>query len=146
MTTSMSITVLFIGLFALIQIPLTVMVGYRRLKTGIQFFDGGDQTLLRRMRAHGNFTETVPIVLLAMAAAEVTGMPHWALWAGGLSLLVGRVMHAAILITKGWGESAGVWNGSNVLAHGGFWRMGVFQSPRVRAFPQHAVIVTKTFA
>jgi uncharacterized membrane protein YecN with MAPEG domain len=104
MTTSISITVLFIGLFALIQIPLTVMVGYRRLKTGIQFFDGGDQTLLRRMRAHGNFTETVPIVLLAMAAAEVTGLPHWALWAGGLSLLLGRVMHAAILITKGWGN------------------------------------------
>ena len=98
------ITVLFIGLFAIIQVPLTIMVGYRRAQTGIQFFDGGDQTLLRRMRAHGNFTETVPIVLLAMAAAEITGISHWALWIGGLSLLVGRIMHAAILITKGWGN------------------------------------------
>ncbi len=101
---SLQVSVLFIGLFALIQVPLTIMVGYRRVQTGIQFFDAGDQALLRRMRAHGNYTETVPIVLLAMAAAEVASMPHWALWTGGVSLLLGRMMHAAILITKGWGH------------------------------------------
>lgn len=93
----------FIGVFALLQVPLTVMVGYRRARTGIQFFDGGDPLLLRRMRAHGNYTETVPIVLLAMVAAEMTGAPAWLLWAGGVSLLVGRVMHAAILVLRGWG-------------------------------------------
>ena len=97
------ITTLFVGIFAVVQVPLTVLVGYRRAQTGIQFFDGGDQTLLRRMRAHANYTETVPIVLLAMAGAEATGAATWALWAGGLSLLVGRLMHAAILIIKGWG-------------------------------------------
>lgn len=100
---SMQITALFVGLFALVQIPLTVMVGFRRVQTGIQFFDGGDQALLRRMRAHANYTETVPIVLIAMAAAEFTLIPQWALWAGGLSLLIGRLMHAAILVTRGWG-------------------------------------------
>ena len=100
---SIPVTLFFIGVFAIIQVPLTVMVGYRRAQTKIQFFDGGDQVLLRRMRAHGNFTETVPIVLLAMAGAELSGAPHWALWAGGVSLLVGRAMHAAILITQGWG-------------------------------------------
>jgi len=104
MSVSIPVTVFFVGLFALIQVPLTVMVGYRRVQTGIQFFDGGDQTLLRRMRAHGNFTETVPIVLLAMVAAEITGIPHWALWAGGSCLLIGRVMHAATLIAVGWGN------------------------------------------
>ena len=98
-----TISTLFIGIFVVLQIPLTVMVGYRRARTGIQFFDGGDQILLRRMRAHGNFTETVPIVLLAMLAAELSGAPAWLLWAGGVSLLVGRLMHAAILILKGWG-------------------------------------------
>lgn len=97
------ITSLFIGLFAVLQVPLTVMVGYRRAITGIQFFDGGDQTLLRRMRAHGNYTETVPIVLLAMAAAEYAGAPAWLLWGGAGALVVGRLMHAAILITRGWG-------------------------------------------
>jgi len=98
---SLPVTVLFVGLFALIQIPLTIMVGFRRVQTGIQFFDGGDQTLLRRMRAHGNYIETVPIVLIAMAAAEIAALPQWALWAGGISLLIGRLMHAAILVAKG---------------------------------------------
>jgi len=55
------------------------------------------------MCAHANYTETVPIVLLAMAAAELIALPHWALWAGGFSLVVGRVMHAAILVARGWG-------------------------------------------
>ena len=85
MSISVPVTVLFVGLFALMQVPLTIMVGFRRAQTGIHFFDGGDQALLRRMRAHGNFTETVPIVLLAMAAAEIAAIPHWALWAGGLA-------------------------------------------------------------
>jgi uncharacterized membrane protein YecN with MAPEG domain len=97
------ITILFVGLLAVLQIPLTVIVGLRRRQTGIQFFDGGDQVLLRRMRAHANFTETVPITLLAMAAAELTSAPPWALWLGGFSLLVGRIIHAAIIILKGWG-------------------------------------------
>lgn len=100
---SIPISTIFIGIFVLLQIPLTVLVGYRRARTGIQFFDGGDQALLRRMRAHGNYTETVPIVLVAMVAAESAGAPQWLLWAGGSSLLIGRVMHAAILISKGWG-------------------------------------------
>jgi len=100
---SIPIATTFIGIFVLLQIPLTILVGYRRARTGIQFFDGGDPVLLRRMRAHGNYTETVPIALVAMAAAEISGAPAWLLWAGGSSLLVGRVMHAAILIVKGWG-------------------------------------------
>lgn len=127
MATSIPITVLFIGLFALIQIPLTVMVGYRRVQTGIQFLDGGDQTLLRRMRAHGNFTETVPIVLLAMAAAEITSIPHWALWVGGLSLLIGRVMHAAILITKGWGNPRAFGMVLTFLPMAGFGAWAVYE-------------------
>jgi uncharacterized membrane protein YecN with MAPEG domain len=102
--TELTVTTGFVATFALIQVPLTVMVGFRRVQTGIQFFDGGDLALLRRMRAHANFTETVPITLLAMAAAELSGVPSWALWTGGISLLVGRVMHAAILITRGWGN------------------------------------------
>jgi uncharacterized protein len=105
---SIHVTIFFIGLFVLIQIPLTIMVGFRRVQTNIQFFDGGDQTLLRRMRAHGNYTETVPIVLLAMAAAEVALIPHWALWTGGTTLLVGRLMHAVTLATIGWGPTRAI--------------------------------------
>ena len=95
-------TTIFIGLLAIAQVPMTVMVGYRRLKTDIHFQDGGDVTLLRRMRAHGNFTETVPIVLIAMAASELSGLASWMLWLGGASLVAGRLVHAITLVTVGW--------------------------------------------
>ena len=100
--TPIPITTLFIGMAALIQIPLTVMVGYRRLKTDIHFLDGGDVILLRRMRAHANFTETVPIVLIAMASSELSGLSPWLLWLGGASLGVGRLVHAGTLVMFGW--------------------------------------------
>lgn len=100
--TPIPITMLFIGALAVAQVPLTVVVGYRRLITDIHFQDGGDVTLLRRMRAHGNFTETVPIVLLAMAACELAHCPTWLLWSGGASLVLGRAIHVATLIQVGW--------------------------------------------
>ena len=120
------VTAFFIGLFALILIPLTVMVGYRRAQTGIQFFDGGDATLLRRMRAHANYTETVPIVLLAMAAAELGALPHWALWTGGCSLLVGRITHAAILVARGWGAARAIGMILTLLPMAGFGGWAVY--------------------
>lgn len=103
-----SVTVFFVGLFALAQVPLTVMVGLRRVQTGVRFLDGGDQILLRRMRVHANFTETVPMVLLAMAAAEIAGAPVWALWSGGLSLVIGRVTHGFVLLRTGWGNGRAI--------------------------------------
>jgi uncharacterized protein len=122
------VTVTFVGIFALIQVPLTVAVGFRRAQTNIHFFDGGDVALLRRMRAHANFTETVPIVLLAMAAAELSGVPEWALWSGGVSLLVGRVMHATILITKGWGNPRAMGMVLTLLPMAVFGAWAVFRS------------------
>jgi len=86
---ALTVAPFFIGLFAVMQVPITVTVGYRRLQTRIAFFDGGDRTLLRRLRAHGNFTETVPSSLLAMTGAELTGAPPWLLWSGGAALLAG---------------------------------------------------------
>jgi uncharacterized membrane protein YecN with MAPEG domain len=116
----LTIAPFFIGLFAVIQIPLTVMVGYRRLQTGVPFLDGGDQILMRRMRAHGNFTETVPITLLAMAAAELSGAPHWLLWGGGALLLTGRSLHLATLMRSGWGIGRAIGMILTFVAMGGF--------------------------
>jgi len=101
-------TAIFVGIFALVHIPFTVFVGYHRARTGIQFFDGGDTSLLRKMRAHGNFTEQVPIALLAMAAAEATGAPRWVLLVGGIALLLGRAIHAFVVARSGWGNGRAV--------------------------------------
>ena len=127
---SLQVTIFFIGLFALIPVPLTIMVGFRRVQTNIQFFDGGDQPLLRRMRAHGNYTETVPMVLLAMAAAEVASIPDWALWAGGTSLLIGRLIHAATLVAIGWGPTRAIGMVLTFIPMAGFGGWCVFQALR----------------
>ncbi|MES0809777.1 MAPEG family protein [Roseibium sp. SCPC15] len=105
---SLPVTLVFIALFALLQIPMTIVVGLRRVQTDTHFLDGGDQTLLKRMRAHGNFTETVPISLLAMAAAEIAGAPHLLLWAGGCALLLGRLMHYGTLVNSGFGNGRAI--------------------------------------
>ena len=95
-------TVLFVGLLALIQIPMTFAVGLYRVKTNIHFLDGGDVEMTRRMRAHANFTETVPITLLAMAAAEIAGAPAALLWTGGALLVAGRLLHYGTIRKYGW--------------------------------------------
>jgi uncharacterized protein len=105
---TLKLSPLFAGFFALLQIPLTVAVGLYRARTGIQFFDGGDTALLRRMRAHGNFTETVPITLIAMAAAECSGAPPWLIVAGGGSLAFGRVLHYVTIVRSGFGNGRAV--------------------------------------
>lgn len=124
----LAITAVFVGLFALALVPLTGMVGYRRAQKNIHFLHGGDETLLRLMRAHGNFTETVPMALLAMAAAEWTGTPAWALWTAGIALLAGRAIHAWSVATVGWSNARGYgmlltlfalgWFGTWALARG----------------------------
>ncbi|MET1413826.1 MAPEG family protein [Roseibium sp. HPY-6] len=103
LVSALPVTILFVAVFALIQIPMTVAVGLRRAQTNVQFLDGGDGVLLQRMRAHGNFTETVPIALLAMAAAELAGAPYLLLWIGGCALLAGRLLHYATVVMTGFG-------------------------------------------
>ncbi|TYC67829.1 hypothetical protein FMN63_17460 [Stappia sp. BW2] len=101
--TFLPVTALFVAVFALLQVPMTVAVGLRRAKSGVQFLDGGDETLMRRMRAHGNFTETSPMSLLAMGTAELAGAPGMLLWSVGGALLVGRILHYGTLVTSGFG-------------------------------------------
>lgn len=103
-----SITIMFIALLALIQVPMTFAVGIVRARTGIRFLDGGNELLTRRMRAHGNFTETVPITLLAMGGAEYLGAAPALLWAGGGLLFVGRLAHAIDMYRTGWGIGRGI--------------------------------------
>ena len=103
MISSLQVTLVFVAMFALIQAPMTVAGGLRRLKTNIMFLDGGDQVLTRRMRAHGNFTETVPMGLLAMGAAELSGAPHMLLWIVGGGFVAGRLLHYATVVTSGDG-------------------------------------------
>jgi uncharacterized protein len=94
-------TLLFAGACALLQCALTALVVVQRVRSKIHFLDGGNPTLLRRVRAHGNFIETVPMALLLMLLLELGGVASTWLVMLGTALLLGRLLHAAGLL--GWG-------------------------------------------
>ncbi len=88
------VTALYAAILALILIVLSMRVIAVRRRQRIAIGDGGDDALARRIRAHGNFTEYVPLALILMLAAEQAGPPEWMLHALGASLVIGRISHA----------------------------------------------------
>ena len=90
----MPITALYAALLTPVLIMLTSrVIGYRRAGR-VEIGDGGDRQLLRRMRVHANFVETVPMALILLALAESVKAPHLVLHVAGATLLAGRLLHA----------------------------------------------------
>jgi uncharacterized protein len=88
------ITLTAAGAAALINLWLAIRVGQVRTKEKVMIGDGGNENVIRRMRAHANFTEFTPFVLILIAAIELaTGTSTW-LWAVSSLYLVGRLLHA----------------------------------------------------
>jgi hypothetical protein len=83
------------GLFALMMVPLSAQVSIARLHAGmVAFGDGGDETLRRRMRAHGNFIEYAPTALIAVGLMELGGAGPALVGTLAAAFLVSRVLHA----------------------------------------------------
>lgn len=58
--------------------------------------------LQRKVRAHGNFAEYVPIGLLFIVALELMQSPTWLLWLLGGTLTIARIVYAyAVIVTYG---------------------------------------------
>jgi uncharacterized protein len=107
---ALHLTFLFAGICAVMQCLLTGLVVARRVQSGIHLMDGGDAVLVRRIRAHANFTETVPLALLLMLLLELGGLGAAWLWWLGLALIAGRMLHVAGLLVKGmaWSRLSGM--------------------------------------
>ncbi|MEH6827323.1 MAPEG family protein [Parasphingorhabdus sp.] len=88
------ITLTIAGAAALINIWLMMRVGQVRTSEKISVGDGGNEKVIRRMRAHSNYIESAPFVLLLVAAIELASAtsPTWLWIVSGLYLL-GRVAH-----------------------------------------------------
>src|SRR5204862_7541988 len=59
--------------------------------------DGGDPALQRRIRAHGNFIEYVPLILIMMGMLELSRYSVYLLHALGITLVVARLLHGYAL-------------------------------------------------
>ncbi|WP_439546197.1 MAPEG family protein [Sandarakinorhabdus sp.] len=89
------VTMITAGCCGLIFLGLTWGVVARRVSGKIMIGDGGDAQMLQRIRAHANFTEHVPLILILMAAVELaSGHGSPLLWGAGGLLVVARIAHA----------------------------------------------------
>jgi uncharacterized membrane protein YecN with MAPEG domain len=92
------VTGLYAALFMLFQFGLTLHVARNRMATKTSLGDGGDSEMAKRIRAHGNFVETVPIAIILMLIAELSGAPFWGIHLVGVALLIGRGMHVTAIL------------------------------------------------
>ena len=88
------ITGLYAGLCGLLFVVLYVRVSQRRLATKIGAGSGGDTVLEQRIRAHANFTENAPLVLILLFLFERGGAEPIYVHAFGASFVLARVLHA----------------------------------------------------
>jgi uncharacterized membrane protein YecN with MAPEG domain len=99
------VTPLIASVLAIFYIRLTFGVIGLRQKHRISLGTGGNAELERAIRAHGNFTEYVPLALLLLAFLELNHAPLWLVAPLGLLLLTGRLLHAAGVRTDTPGAS-----------------------------------------
>ena len=88
-----TITAAYAAVFALLFVGLSVYVVVLRGQTGIVHGDGGHDLLNRSIRAHGNFAEYVPYVLLIALLIEAGGAADLTIHLLLAPLLVARLMH-----------------------------------------------------
>ena len=101
---SLSITGLYLSLLGLLYVVLAVRIIKLRyhFKTGIG--NGGHQPLAKAVRAHGNFAEYTPIVMLLLACSELNGSHALLLHIVGAIFFLGRFSHS-IGISKSQGPT-----------------------------------------
>jgi len=87
------ITAFYAGILGLwlVYLYLTV-VNYRR-EYHVGLGDGDKVDLHKAIRIHGNFTETVPYILIIMILLEMMNPAAWLLHIFGILLVVSRFLH-----------------------------------------------------
>lgn len=78
----------------LINFWLSMRIGKLRTTLKISVGDGGNEQVMRRMRAQANFVENVPLSLILFALIEAAGKGGMWLAPLGAIYMVGRVCHA----------------------------------------------------
>ncbi|MDE2404516.1 MAG: MAPEG family protein [Sphingomonadales bacterium] len=73
---------------------LGMRIGQLRHALKVSVGDGGQDLIMRRMRAQANFIEQAPLTLVLFAAVELAGKGGAWLAPLGAAFIVGRIAHA----------------------------------------------------
>ena len=87
------ITATYAAIVAMLFIAMSFYVIVTRAKTDFLVGDGDNARMLVAMRRHGNMAEYVPLALLMMGLAEMTGLGATWLHVCGIALIAGRMIH-----------------------------------------------------
>ncbi|MBV9841557.1 MAG: MAPEG family protein [Sphingomonadaceae bacterium] len=87
------ITLTLAAASALIALWLAVRVGQARHAAKVSIGDGGDPTLVARMRAQANFVEYTPFVLVLVGLIELARGPQAWLWGVAILYVLARLAH-----------------------------------------------------
>jgi uncharacterized membrane protein YecN with MAPEG domain len=88
------ITLTIAGAASILLIWLAARVSRLRRRFKISLGDGGNEAMLRRIRAHANYAENMPIVLILLGLLELAGGDKRILWAAGIAFILARILHA----------------------------------------------------
>lgn len=94
------ITSIYASLSALLIVKLTLSVIKLRRKNRVSVGDGGNEELQLAIRTHSNAVEYIPIALLLLLTLELNGAPQILIHILGVTLLIGRILHAMGLSAK----------------------------------------------
>ena len=97
---ALEISVIYAAVLGLMFVPFTLYVGLYRGKHNILLLDGGDEEMSRRIRAHANFTESVPLALILLVLMELNGAPPVWLHSLGSVLVLSRLVHYITIATN----------------------------------------------
>lgn len=100
---ALPVTTVYASLLALVFLVLSVRVVDGRRRFGVNLGDGDNPAMQRRIRAHANFGEYVPLLLILLAVLEAAQLPAWLLHGFGATLLLARLLHGyALAFTEHW--------------------------------------------
>ena len=88
-----TITANYLAVLALIYAALALQVVRLRRSSGAPFDDGGNEGLRSAIRAHGNFMEYVPIIVLMVALLEMSGASALRVHLMMGTLVLSRLLH-----------------------------------------------------
>lgn len=92
--TILPISMTMAAIAALINLWLMIRVGKVRTRENVLIGDGGNDAVIRRMRAHSNYIESTLFVLILLFLVELAVGPAGWLWAVGAVYFIGRISHA----------------------------------------------------
>lgn len=97
MGTGIQVTLVSAGALGLIYFVLSANVVRMRAATKVMNGDGAEREETRKLhtaiRAHGNFAEYVPLILILLGGIESLGASHNLVLGLASALVIGRILH-----------------------------------------------------